>query len=531
MFFWCSFFIRPPATDNPPDLLSAPQLQRLRTSFFGLCLFFCAIIYLVDSRLVVFLYIYISLNLTIFTMISLPINSNTKNNQPFHFPCPESDTSNDSTSPSSSLSDSSITSASSCASSFTLPDATSASPAAACPGMLKVASPSMAPTPILSIPSTPILSSNPKPTNRPKLSLQTSCLPVTFGKSTTALSLPPSATAPSRSPTSRNTFKNAFDSYSETAAPSQPQNTSSSRPPWQRRCTPQEANVTCDHRSDAPYDLPKGVRSILRNSPIRETASAPETAVEDSAPSSTGRNTATGVGGRRILIPVKKRVSYRFPLDEEIKTVRFTARHSDLPSLSSSALNSPSDDAYVYSSLDEDSDSSTCEDTSLCTTKKDDSNILNNPRLPKRKSRRGERQIRAAGIRDGLLVPDTTTTTTNNNNNNNKSYSECPQTPSHRGQKRLRQWRWTLGPIKDGYVQPISPTGSPPPPQQQQQPLSQTSSTPTTTIPPIITTNAATSGSCCTMTEAGISQLLKERRRLGGNVTTISTPASHLPPL
>jgi hypothetical protein len=62
--------------------------------------------------------------------------------------------------------------------------------------------------------------------------------------------------------------------------------------------------------------------------------------------------------------------------------------------------------------------------------------------LRKRKRRypRSDRQILAAGLRDGLLGAS----------------DETPKTPVRSRRKRPREWKWTLGPIRDGYVQPAA---------------------------------------------------------------------------
>ncbi|KAI9857446.1 MAG: hypothetical protein M1830_006373, partial [Pleopsidium flavum] len=93
------------------------------------------------------------------------------------------------------------------------------------------------------------------PAKRPKLSLATSTLPPTFGKSTTGLKL----SAPKDSPTHRNTYANAYEHHGLAATDSQP----TSPKPKSPIC-----RLTSPYPHEVPYQLPLGVRSILRNSPL-----------------------------------------------------------------------------------------------------------------------------------------------------------------------------------------------------------------------------------------------------------------------
>ncbi|WEW60800.1 hypothetical protein PRK78_006288 [Emydomyces testavorans] len=281
-----------------------------------------------------------------------------------------------------------------------------------------------------SIPLAPILHGNTNvASKRPKLSLQTSCLPVAFGNSTTALSLNQSATC-STSPTVRNTFKNAYDACRRTSSPKPPtdRNCSSTR---DHKASKQEGSCAAapgrHSHDELPYQLPLGIRGILRNSPhvasslMRASLSAPA---------------ANGTGNsRRVLFPAKKRVNYRYPIDEEIKTVHFVARHSDLTSSDSSSSSSSS--SYIYSSSDGESESDNS-DSSSSSDSKDVATPTHSPGKRK-KYTRNMRQIRAAGLRDRLPCAD--------------EEPETPQTPIKRRRKCHRQWRWTLGPITDGHVQ------------------------------------------------------------------------------
>lgn len=148
-----------------------------------------------------------------------------------------------------------------------------------------------------------MLAQSPVACHRPKLSLQTECLPTTFGKSTTGLSV--NLAVDSTSPTATNTFRNAYHHHSRPSA--------SRSAHFSRHNTCTDIKTPDDHHyhHHVPYSFSREVRSILRNSPFRTAL-----ADVDSRP--------------KLNLPSKKRVAYQTPLNEEISTVTFTARHSDL---------------------------------------------------------------------------------------------------------------------------------------------------------------------------------------------------------
>ncbi|KAE8355806.1 hypothetical protein BDV28DRAFT_128150 [Aspergillus coremiiformis] len=260
---------------------------------------------------------------------------------------------------------------------------------------------------------------NRRPTMKPKLTLQTTSLPRTFGSSSTGLSLSLAA-GPTASPTVRNTFKNAYEVAvppSATASPSRLSNHRFSKP-------------SSPYTTNNPYQLPLGVKSILRNSPLEPTCR------RRGSLAANGPN--GGPGSRRVFFPAKKQVSYRQPLEEEIQTVRYIARHSDL-------TNQPNPEPHEARPEDE-SDSSTSAEPSDASMSDDDAepNSHNAPHhsfgWKKRKHLSAEKQIRAVALLDGIEKDGTST----------------PQTPCQGRVKRRCEWRWTLGPleIRNGNVQP-----------------------------------------------------------------------------
>lgn len=254
----------------------------------------------------------------------------------------------------------------------------------------------------------------PSAPSRPKLTLQTRCLPKTTGTSSTGLSFS-FVSGHTASPTVRNTFKNAYDvplPSSATASPSKPSN----RP--FKVTSPYAVN---NHNS--PYQLPLGVRSILRNSPLEP--SSRRRSVSIAATGSNGGSTP-----RRVFFPAKKQVNYRYPLEEEIKTVHYTARHSDLvgePEPEPS-IGSGSDDSDSNSSLEQSDTGGSDEDNGT-----EGTSSLGKIERKKRKQLSAQRQIRAVALLDGL---------------EGDAYpSSTPQTPQDRV-KRRREWKWTLGSIE-----------------------------------------------------------------------------------
>ncbi|KAJ5190697.1 uncharacterized protein N7498_009682 [Penicillium cinerascens] len=267
-------------------------------------------------------------------------------------------------------------------------------------------------------------------TSRPKLTLQTTSLPRTFGSSTTGLSLSFTAGA-GASPTVRNTFKNAYDVTSPSSTTTSPSKTSTSsthRFNNNKPISPYVHHPPTHPFSYRPYQLPIGVRSILRNSPL-------ESARRRSGSVSAGTS-GPGPGTRRVFFPAKKQVSYRQPLEEEIHTETYTAKHLDLiheeavhqaptPEPTADPAEDDSDSGSASLSENSTSDEGSADETGL----RDAS--LSKVERKKRRSMGVERQVRAVALLDGL-EPD---------------YSSTPQTPRQGRVKRRREWKWTLGPL------------------------------------------------------------------------------------
>ncbi|EAW10549.1 uncharacterized protein ACLA_050210 [Aspergillus clavatus NRRL 1] len=253
---------------------------------------------------------------------------------------------------------------------------------------------------------------------RPKLTLQTKSLPITFGSSSTGLSLSLAAGV-TASPTVRNTFRNAYDVSCPSSATVSP--SKSFNPRFSKPSSPYPSSATGN-----PYQQPIGVKSILRNSPLEPTARRRSISVATNGP--TG-----GPSSRRVFFPAERRVSYRYPLEEEIKTVHYVARHSDL---ANEVMPEPitRDDPSSGSGEDSDSTSSLASsDTS--SSDNDDRDPSAPPRQRKKRKPAGaERQVRAVALLDGLEA-------------DHYSGASTPQTPRQHRAKRRCEWRWTLGPL------------------------------------------------------------------------------------
>ena len=281
-------------------------------------------------------------------------------------------------------------------------------------------------------------------TSRPKLTLQTTSLPRTFGSSTTGLSLSFTAGA-GASPTVRNTFKNAYDvtsPSSTTATTTSPSKTSTSTPSTHRFNNSKPISPYVHHPpthpfSYRPYQLPLGVRSILRNSPL-------ESARRRSGSVSAGTS-GPGPGTRRVFFPAKKQVSYRHPLEEEIHTEKYTAKHLDLiheeavhqapaPGPTADSAEDDSDSGSASLSENSTSDEGSADETGLRDTS------LSKVERKKRRSMGVERQVRAVALLDGW-EPD---------------YSSTPQTSRQGRVKRRREWKWTLGPLNTEFQSAVS---------------------------------------------------------------------------
>ena len=167
---------------------------------------------------------------------------------------------------------------------------------------------------------------------RPKLTLNTGHQRI-YGKGPTSLRL---ETLSAISPTLRNTFSNTFASpdsphlcgepepFARPGTPLRTEHTASDAPNYSATPTSGSTSSSADSMSlSIPYQPSHCLISILLNSPIPRIDSH-----------------KMSFATSRPMFPCPKRVSFRNPLSEEIKTQKYTLAHSDMSSASSSTISS-----------------------------------------------------------------------------------------------------------------------------------------------------------------------------------------------
>ncbi|KAF2470587.1 uncharacterized protein BDR25DRAFT_303665 [Lindgomyces ingoldianus] len=270
---------------------------------------------------------------------------------------------------------------------------------------------------------------------RPKLHINTTQLR-TFGKGSTSLRLD---TLSAVSPTVRNTFSNAYDVPASAAPalgrPSKPRlsiDSSFSAPPNpQSSSTPNSASTLSSTLTSAssnesatisiPYKQPHNVTSILSNSPARPFIPRKMAPV-------------------RPLFPAEKKVSFRTPLEEEIKTVKYTLAHSDLESSISSDSTVSSVETTAYSEQESSTVSLLIESSA--------SSSPNFPSSPSVSSPSEQSNSPAFSSLEGSPRPRGPRIGEKRDSSSSESDSDsCPETPVAGRRKRRRDWRWTLGPL------------------------------------------------------------------------------------
>jgi hypothetical protein len=261
------------------------------------------------------------------------------------------------------------------------------------------------------------LLSAPSPSKRPKLSLNTTSLPSTFGKKATSLRL---ETLSATSPTVRNTFSNAHEDELNARAPgSRPKrptlsnlSTSSITANDIRSSSPatsEHSDTTSSTASSAhsvstigslsasvPYKLAYNITSILANSPIPKVGNQRRTFAQS-----------------RPMFPAAKKVAFRAPLTEDITTERYTMKHSDIDSsistISTLELSPPDSEK------------------------------------PKKMSEGDVHKLNARSKEKKAASPQTGDKRESSDEDDSDT---CPATPVAGRKKRSREWVWTLGPVE-----------------------------------------------------------------------------------
>ncbi|KAL5432581.1 hypothetical protein PMIN06_002884 [Paraphaeosphaeria minitans] len=260
---------------------------------------------------------------------------------------------------------------------------------------------------------------HPALSQRPSLRLDTHQVR-TFGKGS-SLRLD---TLSAVSPTARNTFSNAYappaSAAPATGRPSKLRlSIDSSCNAPSSASTPDSASTLSSALTSAstatstdsaaiiiPYKQPHNVRSILSNGPTpRKMASS------------------------QPLFPAEKRVSFRTPLEEDIKTVKYTLAHSDIDS-SVSTISS------LTTTSSEESETA----TTLAINAKSASTASPTLSIPSSSSSSSFASLQTSPRPKGPRTGD-------KRDSSESDSDSCPETPVAGRRKRRRDWRWTLGPL------------------------------------------------------------------------------------
>ncbi|KAK5018862.1 hypothetical protein LTR60_001129 [Cryomyces antarcticus] len=282
-------------------------------------------------------------------------------------------------------------------------------------------------SPIYTQPSLPkLLVPTPPTRTRPKLSLNTAQIPNnTFGgKGSTSLRL---ETLSAVSPTVRNTFRNGHEETLSLALtsgrPPRPQLSINSSAQSQQplkiltptRTEPENTASASSYSSSesvtivVPYTLAYNVTSILSNTPLPRRH--------------TRRMSFTTT---RPMFPAMKRVSFRTPLAEDIKTEKYTLAHSDIGSSSSSTI------------------------SSIESSQSESSNAPSSPPQPGPEQEQNQDQDQGHDLKEATAERRAARRAprTGDKRDSDESDSDTPpETPVAGRRKKSREWVWTLGPI------------------------------------------------------------------------------------
>lgn len=333
--------------------------------------------------------------------------------------------------------------------------------------------------PVLVIPSPAALQSQQqtqscslsRPASKPKLSLNINPTTQarTFGKGS-SLRL---ETLSAVSPTVVNTFTNAYNSPKTPATatakaetqepqqaptptlqrPSRPKlsinsavyvapKISCASPESQGSRTPSSCSVSSASTTNSatiPYQISHTLNSILANSPILRTD--------------------TRKMSSRPRFPAEKKVSFRTPLVEEIRTSKYTLAHSDIESaasslsLSTESVSSEQTTSEAPSSSAESTSSSDASDPSASTSssqflRTESSSELRSTSISDSSSVSSTRALRLPHRLSRSRIREQQPQTGDKRDSSDESDSDtCPETPVAGRRKRQREWIWTLGPL------------------------------------------------------------------------------------
>lgn len=265
----------------------------------------------------------------------------------------------------------------------------------------------------------------PTPSKRPKLSLNTIQTPTLLnGKGSTSLRL---ETLSAVSPTARNTFSNAYNPAQAlrtpgakfqrpsltplatdvpSAVPSTPtpvgsdtsSATDSAELTSSSAVSTTSVSTVDSFQTDVPYKLAYNITSILSNGPLPRA-----------------RGKRTSFTPSRPMFPPAKKVSFRAPLTEDIKNIKYTMAHSDINASTSTI-----------------------------------STLELSPPEEKAEKMEAQKMVEKvhvkAGAKDARVI--TPHVGEKRESSDEEDSDTCPATPVAGRRKKHRQWRWTLGPAE-----------------------------------------------------------------------------------
>ncbi|CAK4030568.1 Hypothetical predicted protein [Lecanosticta acicola] len=254
---------------------------------------------------------------------------------------------------------------------------------------------------------------SPAPSKRPKLSLNTTDVPLSvFGKASTSLRLD---TLSCTSPTSRNTFsnRNAYTSFQ------QPPSDSSQQKPVLAPLTTSPTSIVEDECELAQDSIASSASTSSSTSSDFESTEVPyrvafnTTSILRNGPLPRKRARTSNLPSERTMFPPAKKVAFRSPLTEEVKTTKYIMKHSDIePSNSSISTLELSPQRNNTESTEE---------------------IKKGEQEGAHMKRKGNEYPHAGNKRES--------------SDDEESDDSCPSTPMPGREKRSRIWTWTLGSI------------------------------------------------------------------------------------
>ncbi|KAF2666762.1 hypothetical protein BT63DRAFT_457716 [Microthyrium microscopicum] len=277
--------------------------------------------------------------------------------------------------------------------------------------------------------------------SRPRLSLKTDINSThlrTFGKGS-SLRLD---TLSAVDPTSRNTFSNGYEpnpgasntrpklaldlAVGQTSDYRQSPDTDSSRTPSNSSIS-SATTATSEQSALSLYELPKGITSILTNSLIPRTSKL-------------------RMSVSRPDISLSKRVSFRDPIQEDIKTKRYTLAHSDIEIVDSEEIKEGSlETTPTQNTISQTTPTDTTSNSSSDFQVPSAASTIYTSPPPRRKDRRIHKTLSRRQSSPAAPMRQKRDSSSSDDDEDSDESNSYPQTPIAGRCKRSRDWTWTLG--------------------------------------------------------------------------------------